>query len=203
MSACAHPDCDLDEDEIVGEPAIVAPRAGFDAASVARFWLKVDKVNGPVHPTLGRCWIWTAGGQRYGHYNVGRRPNRQHWQAHRYAYFLENGALTGVQVVRHRCDVTFCVRPDHLMTGTQIDNVADMVARGRQARGERRPNAKLTDADVMEIRSLEGTISRRALAERFGVTGFAVGAAARGVTWRHLPIAEECHAPAGEATTTT
>lgn len=34
-------------------------------------------------------------------------------------------------VVRHRCDVRCCVRPDHLAVGTQAQNVADTVRRGR------------------------------------------------------------------------
>jgi hypothetical protein len=33
--------------------------------------------------------------------------------------------------VRHRCDVRCCVRPEHLATGTQAQNIADTVRRGR------------------------------------------------------------------------
>ena len=33
--------------------------------------------------------------------------------------------------MRHRCDVRCCVRPDHLLAGTQAQNVADTVRRGR------------------------------------------------------------------------
>jgi len=41
-------------------------------------------------------------------------------------------------VSRHTCDNPPCVNPDHLIEGTQADNVADAVRRGRVARGQRK-----------------------------------------------------------------
>jgi hypothetical protein len=50
--------------------------------------------------------------------------------AHRWSALAHHGAISE-PVVRHRCDVRCCVRPDHLLVGTQAQNVADMVRRGR------------------------------------------------------------------------
>ena len=56
--------------------------------------------------------------------------------AHRMAWELEHGPIPGDLWVLHRCDNPPCVRLDHLFLGTHADNMADKVAKGRQARGD-------------------------------------------------------------------
>jgi hypothetical protein len=51
-------------------------------------------------------------------------------------------------VVRHKCDNSGCVSPDHLEVGTQQDNMDDMWRRGR---GRPRGKTTLTDQQVSEI----------------------------------------------------
>jgi hypothetical protein len=50
-----------------------------------------------------------------------------------YAYQLGHGlipaGLAGQMVVRHRCDETSCVTGEHLIPGTQPENVGDYQAR--------------------------------------------------------------------------
>lgn len=61
---------------------------------------------------------------------------------------------------------------DHMVLGTQRDNVADMFARGRaDRRGQRNGSARLSPDQVREIRRLSkaGT-SGADLARRFGVS---------------------------------
>jgi len=57
--------------------------------------------------------------------------------AHVYAYQLHHGVITapwtGQVVIRHRCDETSCENWDHLLIGTQPDNIRDYRARrGRE-----------------------------------------------------------------------
>lgn len=50
-------------------------------------------------------------------------------------------------VVLHACDFPTCCNPLHLSWGTQLENVADRVAKGRDAKGERNGQAKIPDAE--------------------------------------------------------
>jgi hypothetical protein len=96
-------------------------------APAARFWAKVAKGDG--------CWLWTASvfENGYGLFHCDERNVK----AHRFAYELCVGPIPEGLEVRHRCDVPRCVNPDHLEVGTHAENMADMVRRGRVARGAR------------------------------------------------------------------
>lgn len=101
--------------------------------TMARFWAKVNKV-GPVHPTIGtECWLWTGRPTPSG-YGAFFPIRTEHVPAHRYSYVLAHGIIPDGLHVLHKCDVRLCVRPDHLFAGTQLDNVRDMLAKGREGR---------------------------------------------------------------------
>lgn len=86
-----------------------------------RFWSKVD-------PT-GHCWLWMGALNEHG-YGVIHGPERL---APRTAWELTFGSIPDGLDVLHRCDNPPCVRPSHLWLGTQRDNTADMIAKGRAA----------------------------------------------------------------------
>lgn len=50
---------------------------------------------------------------------------------HRYMYEECFGKVPDGFVVMHKCDVRDCVNPEHLMVGTQADNIRDMIMKGR------------------------------------------------------------------------
>jgi hypothetical protein len=81
--------------------------------------------------------------------------------------------------------------PEHnhlsnLAWGTPLQNAADKERHGRQPKGERSVTAKLTEAQVREIRGLHGTASLRQLAARYGVSHTAIRRAALGIKWRSV-----------------
>lgn len=57
----------------------------------------------------------------------------QRWLAHRLAWTEANGPIPDGLCVLHSCDNPRCCNVDHLFLGTQKDNAADMVAKGRHA----------------------------------------------------------------------
>lgn len=86
-----------------------------------RFWSKVDR--------SADCWLWTGARTPTGYGAL----HGQERLAPRMAWTLSVGPIPmGLQVL-HRCDNPPCVNPDHLWLGTQQDNMADMIAKGRAA----------------------------------------------------------------------
>ena len=139
----------------------------MDEKTVARFWAKVDKVNGPVHPLHGQCWMWTAGRvgrMGYGRFSLGGRSVR----SHRMARMIATGSDPGGGWVLHRCDNPLCVNPGHLFLGTPQDNIADMVAKNRHAFGLRLPQTRISDEEVAAIRAASGT--QADIGRRYGVS---------------------------------
>lgn len=164
----------------------VRVRTGVPARDLGeRFWSHVDRSqNSP-----GGCWPWTASRtpRGYGRIQCGSRADgtRRPLQSHRLAYLLGNGPLGDAEVVRHRCNNPICCNPAHLLSGSQLDNVKDMVDSDRQAKGPAHPMAKLTQADVVEIRHRRlGGQTTTSLASRFAVSQSLISQICRGVLWR-------------------
>ena len=76
------------------------------------------------------CWEWKAARDPqtgYGKIGFGGKT----YGAHRVSYQLNVGEIPDGMYVLHTCDNRACVRPDHLYTGTQRDNIHDMLRKGR------------------------------------------------------------------------
>lgn len=151
-----------------------------------RFEAKVDRRSG--QGPNGDCHIWTGSPRCRQGYGGIRYQGKQRL-AHRVAWFLEYGVWPEPCAL-HRCDTPACVNVEHLFLGTIGDNVRDCVAKGRHKAtprlGEANPSTKLTPADVLEIRALEGLESQAAIGRRFGVCRSTIDAILKGRTWRHV-----------------
>ena len=91
-------------------------------------------------------------------------------------------------MVCHKCDVRSCCNPAHLFLGTNTDNMADMVTKGRSSRGEKNHFSKLTEAEVIRIKWLfaEGLAETKELAKMYGVTWRSIYRITAGECWGHI-----------------
>lgn len=125
-----------------------------------RFWSKVAK----SHPD--ECWLWTAGvnSHGYGHFTLDACRGKK-IKVHRFSWQLHSGTeLPDELDVLHRCDNPPCCNPTHLFVGTAVDNVRDMIAKGRA------PQRKLTALDRRVIYRLVGRLPKTVLGRIFGVS---------------------------------
>ena len=138
------------------------------------------------------CWNWTGSKKPSGYGSV--RINKKYKLAHRVAFELYNGEIPSGYIVCHICDNRSCCNPSHMMLGTIKSNAADMILKGRgrkkeyAARGEKNGNAKLREADIIDIRMAysSGEMSQGALAKKYNVTQPVISSLILRKTWRHI-----------------
>lgn len=149
-----------------------------------RFWSKVNKTD-----NVNDCWLWTGWKKKkgYGGFFIGGMDII----ATR-ASFLINKGNPGDMLVMHTCDNPQCVNPNHLFLGTPLDNMLDKIAKGRDRRlfGENAAKVKLTDNDVINIRSeYEKGVTVKELSIRYNMSFSGIRSVATGDLWKHIPIA--------------
>jgi hypothetical protein len=208
-----------------GEPVAIADRAlrhlGVAKGEPLRY-AKGHSVRGPAMAARIRagvadttqadaCWPWTGekGRRGYGLIRVKGRARMAHrvaWEIHH-----KRPVPTGLFVCHH-CDNPPCVNPAHLFAGTAADNMADAVAKGRQAKGDRVKSspprgdqsfsrlhpervargervwiAKLNEGKVRAIRAeVSAGASRSSVAARYGVHRDTVRDVVSRKNWRHV-----------------
>jgi hypothetical protein len=108
-------------------------------SDLKRFWEKVK-----VDPATG-CWIWTAAVRTWkkepwdGGFGAFRMDGKTH-RAHKIAYRILFGCFPPRgKVLLHGCDNRRCVNVlEHIQPGTQLQNVADMLSKGRSIHQRRK-----------------------------------------------------------------
>lgn len=160
------------------------------------------------------CWLWIGRKNNYGYGRTKCSGLRKllglPWQrpiergTHRVMYELLVGPAGDYQVL-HRCDRPACCNPEHLFLGTNADNMADKVKKGRHAwgdmlrteprrqaaakiRGSGNPMAKVSEAKVLAARRMRSA-ERKTYLEIGEFLGVSEGQARRiilGERWGHL-----------------
>ncbi len=174
------------------EPTSTRKRPRTPEDELRRFWRAVA--------VAGGCWEWHGHRNRQGYGRMKRDGRRV--AAHRVSWEVHFGPIPDGMLVCHRCDNPPCVRPDHLFLGTVSDNNHDMIAKGRDARGDRsgsrlhperlargetHPRAKLSSEAVRVIRAAAAAGAHKTtLARRFGVSDTSIGRVLTRASWAHV-----------------
>ena len=158
-------------------------KKNYNGTPEQRFWRKVDV------PSADECWEWTGAKRSdgYGIINIDGKLV----SAHRWSYKKYRGEIPDGMFVCHKCDVRLCVRPDHLFLGTHADNVADMMQKGRQNKGEVHGMSKLSNSDVTAIkkRLAAGRELQKDIGADYGVTQARISEINTGKGWAHVEVA--------------
>lgn len=175
--------------------AAIASRGeiGLTPSNIERFWTHVDRSGGP-----NACWEWTGPRSRlgYGRFSICQVRHI----ASRVAAEIAYGPCPEDRRTCHACDNPPCCNLAHLYYGTAKDNTQDAIRRGRfrgydlsLLYGEVHPKARLTEAQVIDIRRRWGVAHFNVAAEarKLGVRTPSVWAIINQTHWRHLPSVEE------------
>jgi len=129
------------------------------------------------------CTEWQTSFLRngYGSFSIKDKT----YSAHRISWIINKGEVPKGLCVLHRCDNGSCVNPNHLFLGTNKDNTADMMKKGRSNNnGEKHWKSKLTEKQVRFI--LRSKLSQKEKAKMFNVHQTTISYIMIRQTWRHV-----------------
>jgi hypothetical protein len=143
------------------------------------------------------CWEWRGAVNNSGYGSAYYHGIKG---AHRVAYALGVGEIPAGHHVCHHCDNPKCCNPRHLFSGSKLDNMADMRAKGRSASGdrngmrrhperraigERNGNSKLSAVTVQEIKQMHAVAALRGcdIASLYGISRQQVSRILLGQRW--------------------
>ena len=155
----------------------------LNAKDRKRFWNRVD-IRG-----IDDCWPW-MGARRpkgYGNFRLGGEVLNTSRVVYREfygdgLYAPDPTSPSQSLTVMHGCDHPWCCNPSHLRLGTNAENMADRLNKGRYRK-------KLTEKEVLEIRAkyATGEYTYQQLADEYGVSQTTIGEIVNYKIWRHLP----------------
>ena len=137
-----------------------------------------------------QCWNWTGPLNEHGYGRISMNSKNTYIHRIMYQYFYGD-IPEDKPLVLHTCDNPKCCNPKHLYAGTQKDNAQDRVKRNPDSwskktgrMGEKNHAAKLTEKQVIEIRTSQET--QNTIAKRFNVGRTIISLIKNRKTWKHI-----------------
>lgn len=136
------------------------------------------------------CHVYSGRKDSYGYAQVKDGPKAV--LLHRWVYINAHGDIGDLHVL-HKCDNRSCINIDHLFLGTHAENMKDMKEKKRcnppTGFSHKRPMAKLTNEQVIEIKNLLQRGYKQAdIARDFKVSRQIISDISLNKTWQHIKI---------------
>jgi hypothetical protein len=151
------------------------------SSTVSRFYKNID-VKG-----FDDCWNWLLSKNRCGYGKF--KAFGKSYLSHRFMYELEHLCIPEGMIVMHTCDNPACCNPNHLVLGTQKENVGDCWGKGRHnnINLKRKKQPKLKRDDVMLIRELhDDGYSHKYIANLFDISKSQVYIIVNNRQWKEI-----------------
>lgn len=149
-----------------------SPQRGHVKGMPAKYILGHNRRKSPVMYLVDpetQCWIWQRGGTADGYGTM--HYNGVVIMATRYFYEKATGPIPDGYELDHLCRNPPCVNPDHLEAVT----IAENIRRGLLA--------KLTKAEVEEIRRLAGRLMIKEIADMYSMAPTTISELLKGYHW--------------------
>lgn len=143
------------------------------------FWKRAINQKIIRNQLLGECWETIRNRMQFFYKN-------KHINGHRIAYMIKYGDIPHGKIVRHKCDNSKCINPEHLEIGSHQDNMRDKDERGRTVKGEIHHASKLTNTQAIEIFNNKGVKSLSQLATDYGISKQSVSSIWKKESWKHV-----------------
>ena len=115
------------------------------------------------------CWNWIGAVNNYNYGKIQYKGKLE--MAHRVSYTLHKGTIPSNIVVRHTCDNSLCVNPDHLELGNKKENMEDHMDRGRNLTRLEAAAIRTVHLDGMDIKDIASVFKVSVSAVSRVVTG--------------------------------
>ena len=158
------------------------PLSGRTPDGEAELWL----IDVALPFSGNECLLWPFGHNGNGYGKIYRNGRKEY--THRIVCEAINGAPpTKKHEASHFCGNGHlgCCSPKHIRWATKAQNEADKLSHGTHNRGEQHGMSKLTEAKVIEIMAMRGSMSQREIGERFGVSQQNISMICRRKRWAY------------------